>query len=48
MVIPTQSAHLEGVDNIILDRIGHTGLLYRKKAIDAVATALKAVDEPNI
>jgi len=47
MVIPTQSAHLEGVENIVLDRIGHTGLLYRHKAIDAVAIALKVNDEPG-
>ncbi len=45
MVVPANSAHLDGVDNIILDRIGHTGLLYRRKAIEAVATALKSPDE---
>ncbi|WP_020675451.1 alpha/beta fold hydrolase [Geopsychrobacter electrodiphilus] len=48
MVVPTHSAHLEGFDNIVLDRIGHTGLLYRRKAIDAVATALEIANEKSI
>ncbi|MCF6178346.1 MAG: alpha/beta fold hydrolase [Geopsychrobacter sp.] len=48
MVVPTDSAHLEGVQNIILDRIGHTGLLYRHKAINAVATALETVGDEFI
>jgi len=42
MVVPAHSARFEGIDNIVLDRIGHTGLLYRRKAINAVATALEA------
>jgi triacylglycerol esterase/lipase EstA (alpha/beta hydrolase family) len=45
MVIPTSSAHLPWLDNIILDGIGHTGLLYRRKAIEAVASALGSHDE---
>ncbi len=45
MVVPTSSAHLDWLDNIVLDRIGHTGLLYRHKSIEAVATALGRVDE---
>lgn len=43
MVVPTASAHLDALDNVILDRIGHTGLLYRRKSIDAVAAALGSV-----
>jgi len=45
MVVPASSAHLAWLDNIVLDRIGHTGLLYRRKAIEAVATALGTPDE---
>lgn len=45
MVVPAQSAHLKGLNNIILDRIGHTGMLYRKRAIEAVAAALGTPDE---
>lgn len=45
MVVPASSAHLDWVDNIILDRIGHTGLLYRRESIEAVATALRTGDE---
>ncbi len=44
MVVPACSAHLDSADNIILDRIGHTGLLYRRKSIIAVATALEAAN----
>ena len=45
IVVPAISAHLEWLDNIILDRIGHTGLLYRRKSIEAVASALGSTDE---
>ena len=45
MVVPTSSAHLDWLDNIVLDRIGHTGLLYRRKSIEAVASALGSVNE---
>lgn len=45
MVVPASSAHLSWLNNITLDRIGHTGLLYRRKSIEAVATALGATDE---
>jgi len=45
MVVPASSSHLEWLENIILDRIGHTGLLYRRKSIEAVATALGTADE---
>lgn len=45
MVVPANSAHLAWLDNIVLDRIGHTGLLYRRKSIEAVAAALGSTDE---
>lgn len=40
MVVPAHFAHFDGVENQVLDRIGHTGMLYRRKSIDAVANAL--------
>lgn len=40
MVVPSSSAHLDWLENIVLDRIGHTGMLYRRRSIEAVATAL--------
>jgi len=45
MVVPAQSAHLNWLDNRILDRIGHTGMLYRKSSIEAVAAALGPPDQ---
>lgn len=47
MVVPAHSAHLDWLDNIILDRIGHTGMLYRKRSIEAVATALGTFNETS-
>lgn len=45
MVVPATSSHLDWADNLVMDRIGHTGMLYRRKAIDAVANALAGRDE---
>lgn len=45
MVVPANSSHLDWSNNLVLDRIGHTGMLYRRKAIDAVANALAGRDE---
>jgi pimeloyl-ACP methyl ester carboxylesterase len=45
MVVPASSAHIDWLDNIVLDRIGHTGLLYRRKSIEAVANALGPASE---
>jgi hypothetical protein len=45
MVVPATSAHLDWLDNVILDNIGHTGLLYRHKSIEAVAAALGSENE---
>ncbi len=45
MVVPASSAHLDWLDNVVLDRIGHTGMLYRRRSIEAVAAALGSPDE---
>ncbi len=45
MVVPAESAHLDWADNQVLDRIGHTGMLYRRRSIEAVADALGPHDE---
>jgi triacylglycerol lipase len=45
MVLPNVNARLPWGENIELDRMGHTALIYRKPALDAVMTALKKVGE---
>ncbi len=45
MVVPADSSHLDWLDNTVLDRIGHTAMLYRRKPIEAVAAALRPADE---
>lgn len=45
MVVPATFAHLDKVENIVLDRVGHTGMLYRRKSIAAVAAALESNNE---
>jgi len=41
MVVPNLNARLPSGESIELDRLGHTALIYRKPALDAVIQALK-------
>jgi triacylglycerol lipase len=43
MVFPNNSCHLSWGQNIELDGMGHTSLIYRTAAVDAVSNALKKV-----
>jgi len=45
MILPNTNASLPWAENVELDRLGHTALIYRKPALDAVARALKTEAE---
>lgn len=45
MVLPNACAHLPWGDRVELDRLGHTALIYRKPALEAVINALKTEGE---
>ncbi len=45
MVLPNTNNHLSWGTAVKLDHMGHTGLIYRKPAIDATVTALKKTAE---
>ena len=41
MVLPNESCQIMWAKNIVLDRMGHTALIYRKSALTATITALQ-------
>ena len=47
IIVPAQSACLEGADNVELDGIGHTALLFSTTAATAVITALQPHEETS-
>ncbi|SHJ78609.1 alpha/beta hydrolase fold [Malonomonas rubra DSM 5091] len=44
MVLPNANTRLDWCEQVELDNIGHTGLIYRKPALEAVYAALKKQD----
>jgi len=45
MVLPNESCRITWAKNIVLDRMGHTALIYRKSVLTATVTALKQVTQ---
>lgn len=43
MVLPIESARLHWGDNVLLDGMGHTALIYRRKSLNAAISALQDV-----
>lgn len=48
MVLPVESARLHWAENILLDGMGHTSLIYRKPALKAVISALQDVTSTDV
>jgi hypothetical protein len=45
MILPVESARLPWAENIVLDGMGHTGLIYRRAALNAAIAGLQ--DKPR-
>ena len=45
MVLPNESCQITWAKNIVLDRMGHTALIYRKSAMTATVTALRHAEQ---